>query len=106
MCFEVASRRLQSTVDAYSQDAARPQWQAARLYSGVGSAIDAVSPELKHYIARKAKEEVEVESVRGRTRMLGHVPEAVEAGAHPKAAGANVPKGKAGGKGSPAAGGQ
>ena len=60
----------------------------------------------EHDIASEAREEEEVESVRGRTRMLGHVPEAVEAGAHPKAAGANIPKGKAGGKGSPAAGGQ
>ena len=46
--FEVTARRIQSIVDAYSDDPAPPQRSNARLYSGAGSAADMVAHELKH----------------------------------------------------------
>ena len=69
--FEVLGRRVQSIIDAYSQDASRPLWNNAKYFSGVGSADDLVAPELRHFVSRKAKEEAEIENSRGRARTLG-----------------------------------
>ena len=78
--FEVIARRIQSIVDAYSGDPSRPQRANARLYSGVGSALDMVAPDLKHYVAKKAKDEAEVESMRTRARNLPLTADALAAG--------------------------
>ena len=101
-CFEVAARRIQSIVDAYAGDPSRPSWANARLYSGVGQAEDLVAPELRHYVARRAKEESDVESMRQRVRGLpsGAAAEAAKEGALPKAGeGAGQPKGRGRGRG-------
>ena len=86
VCFEVAARRIQSVIDAYSQDPSKPQWNNARLYSGVSSAMELVSPELRHYVARRAKEEIEVDTMRTRNRTLGLAADASAAGGLPEAA--------------------
>ena len=87
--FEVAARRLQSIVDAHAGE--HPNWGSARLFSGVTSAEDIVMPELRHEVAKKAKEEAEVEAMRSKGRSAA-VLEAVGAGGLPG-------KGAAGGKG-------
>ena len=53
------------------KDASRPLWSNAKYFSGVGSADDLVAPELRHFVSRKAKEEADIESSRGRARTLG-----------------------------------
>ncbi|CAK0807139.1 unnamed protein product [Prorocentrum cordatum] len=83
--FKNIGRRIQSIADAYSGDPFRPQWANARLYSGVGSAVDMVVPELKHYVAKRAKDEIEVESKRVQARSLPIAADAVAAGSLPAA---------------------
>ena len=103
--FEVLGRRVQSIVDAHSADSQRPQWSNARLFSGVGSAVDAISPELRQYVARRAKDEAEVETMRQRSRALAVTSDALSAGGLPKQPPpAKAGKGDGKGKGKPQAG--
>ena len=108
-CLEVAARRIQTIVDAYAVDPAKPSWSNARFYSGVGSVDDLVSPDLRQYVARQAKEESDIESVRQKTRTLGHAAEAVATGGLPAGGGGGgdkatkgKPKGRGRGAGEPA----
>lgn len=96
--FEVAARRIQSIVDAYSQDPSKPSWASARLFAGLGNADDLVAPELRQFAARKAKEESDIESVRTRGKGLAAAAEAVAAGGLPHAED-EAKGGKSGGKG-------
>ncbi len=79
-----------------------------KCFSGVGSADDLVSPELRHAVARRAKEEVDIETARTRTRHSGTVVEAVQSGGLPQAADGTShhpkPKGKGKEKAGPAGG--
>ena len=78
------------------------------MYTGVGSAVDLVSPELRSYVAKKVRDEVEVDNMRNRSRTLAQsqVADALDAGGLPKAAPAHAkqPKGKGKGKEAAAAG--
>ena len=91
MGYEVLARRIQTIVDAYVSDPAHPSWANAKYFSGVGSADDLVSPELRTYVTKRAKEETEIETARGRSRTLhavaaGGLPEKGEGG-HAKSRG-------------------
>ena len=68
--FEAAGRRLQTIVEAYSSSASGgpPDWNHARLFTGVASADDLVSPELRSWAARKGREEVELVQARSKIK--------------------------------------
>ena len=68
---EVLARRLQAIIDAHSgPPGIKPSWEAARLFAGQEAPDDAVDPALRAYVARKAKDEAEVEHSRHRARQL------------------------------------
>ena len=89
MGYEVLARRIQTIVDAYVTDPAHPSWANAKYFSGVSSADDLVAPELRRYVTKRAKDETEIDTARGRSRILGAVvagglPEKKGEGGHPK----------------------
>ena len=95
MGYEVLARRIQTIVDAYVTDPSHLSWANARYFSGVGSADDLVAPELRTYVTKRAKEETEIETARGRSRTLnavaaGGLPERGEGG-HAKGRGKRGP---------------
>ena len=67
---EFLSRRFQAVVDAHSKNAQKPDYASAALFSGVSRPIDGISPELRNYVARKARDEAEVEKQRQKVREL------------------------------------
>lgn len=67
---EVMARRLQTVFDAYELNPRRSNFEAAKYFSGMGSATDAVAPELRSFVARKARDDAEVEKQRQKVREL------------------------------------
>lgn len=67
---EVLARRLQTVFDAYELNPQRPNYEAARYFSGMGTATDAVAPELRSCVAKRARDEAEVEKQRQKAREL------------------------------------
>jgi hypothetical protein len=64
-CFEVIARRVQAVMDAHS--GGKVQWSAAKFFSGtMASGSASISPGLRHYVARRAREEREIENMRSR----------------------------------------
>lgn len=74
--FEGLARRLQTIFDAYEQSATKPNFESARFFRGSGAATDAVSPELRNFAARRARDEGEIEKSRQKVRMLRGLPPA------------------------------
>ena len=60
MSFEKASQRLQLIVEAHAEVGQAPSWKMAGYYNGVSTLTDVVSPALRQYGTRRAKEEAEV----------------------------------------------
>ena len=81
---EFLCRRIQAVVEAHSQNAQKPDYSSVTLFSGVSKPLDAVAPELKAFVARRAKEEADIEKVRQKVRELKPGP---KGGGHPPAAG-------------------
>ena len=52
------------------QSATKPNFESARFFSGFGPATDAVSPELRCFAARRARDEAEIEKQRQKVREL------------------------------------
>ena len=48
----------------------KPNYDSATLFAGTSRAADGVSPELKGFVARKARDEAEVEKARQKVREL------------------------------------
>ena len=69
VCLEILARRIQLMTDAL-QVPMRPNWEAAKYFAGLPSADDVVSPSLRTYVARKAKDESEIFNARSRAREL------------------------------------
>ena len=57
--FERVGRRLSTIIDAYSSSGT-PNWQMSRHYEGTLTSFDAVSPSLRQWGLRRAKEENEL----------------------------------------------
>ena len=57
-CLERAARRCQALVQVYG-DPDKPNWGLVKFYGGAGVG-DAVGPALRSFVARRAKEEVEI----------------------------------------------
>ena len=91
-CFEKLSRRLQAVIDAYSGAAGSgPNWKMARFYDGAQTAADAVSPQLRQWGLRQAKDEAELSTQRVKDRPA-------EDGETPRDDGSGAGRGKGGGK--------
>ena len=75
-CMEVCSRRAQTIFDAYEVNPSKPNFESARYFSGQGSISDAVSPELRSFVARRARDDAEVEKQRQKVRELRRPPAA------------------------------
>eukprot|EP00435_Cladocopium_sp_Y103_P023715 s178_g5.t1 len=68
---EVAARRIQSIVEAYSAGApGAPDWSNSKLFTGYIGPDDLVSPQLRSWAARWGKEEVEISQARNKMREL------------------------------------
>ena len=63
--FEKISRRIQIIIEAHKPGQA-PSWQMARYLGGEASIGDAVSPALRSYGVRRAREDYEVQNARSR----------------------------------------
>ena len=66
---EVVCRRLQAIVDAY-MNPARPCWENAKVFAGLGSPDDLVSPMFRTYATKKNKDELELIQARIKVREL------------------------------------
>ena len=86
---EVICRRVQSIVDAYSTPG-RIDFTQARHFVGSGSLEDAIDPALRNYVARKSKDEAEIQNARDKAR--ANAPTAAAAAAAPGAPGPTRPK--------------
>ena len=62
---EILSRRLAAIVEAYS-DPAKVDWHSARYYRGVAGVEEAIAPGLRSFVARRAKDDVELHNARQR----------------------------------------
>jgi len=69
LCLEVAGRRLQLCVEAYSNPS-KPCWDAAKFFSGRSVAEDGIAPEMRRYIAKEARNDAEILLARSRGREL------------------------------------
>ena len=69
ICVEVLARRIQSIVDAYSNPG-RIDFTQARHFIGSGSLEDAIDPALRDFVARKSKDEAEIQNARDKARQL------------------------------------
>jgi hypothetical protein len=67
---ECAGRRIQAIIDAHAVNPQRPNYDSATLFAGTGRATDGVSPDLKNFVARKARDEADVEKSRQKIREL------------------------------------
>ena len=70
ICMEVAGHRLQSIVDAYAANPARPNWAMAKYYESSDRSVDIVSEPLKRFAARRAKEDWDLQTAHTRVREL------------------------------------
>ena len=92
---EVIARRIQSIVDAYSNPG-RIDFTQARHFVGTSSLEDAVDPALRNYVARKSKDEAEIQNARDKARALAATPSpSGPSGPTPGAPGPARPKRKA-----------
>ena len=100
ICIEAICRRIQSIVDAYSNPG-RIDFTQARHFVGTGSLEDAIDPTLNNYVARKSKDEAEIQNARDKARWPAPTtgPAAASAAPYTNAAGPTKPKRKARPKG-------
>lgn len=69
MSMEVICRRIQAISDAYTNPA-KPSWENAKVFAGLGSPEDIVSPTFRTYAVKKNKDELELLQARQKVREL------------------------------------
>ena len=69
-CLELAARRWEAVVDAYATNAGKPNYDAVALFNPLGRSVDGVPGALRAHVAKKAKEEAEIEKQRVKAREL------------------------------------
>ena len=67
---ELCGLRLQTIIDAYETNPKQPSFDHAKYFSGMPSSSDAVSPSLRSFAAKKARDEAEIEKQRQKVREL------------------------------------
>ena len=101
LCCERLARRVQAICDAH-RDPEHVSWTSAGYYAGSASAADAVMPSMRNYVARRAREEADINAAhyRAAPQQPGRVAAAaaVDEGGLPPA-GTRPPKGRGRGKG-------
>ena len=100
---EVICRRIQLIADAYTNPA-KPNWDNAKLFAGTGSSEEIISPHLKTWVGRKAKDEPEVTFARAKVPDPRGAPQrvvedAVESGGLPGGQAKSKGRGKNRGRG-------
>ena len=71
-CLEVAARRVAQISEAYRVAPGQPAaWEAGRFLTGTSDPYDVVSPELRNFANRAARDEAERLTAIGRSRGLG-----------------------------------
>ncbi|CAK0838221.1 unnamed protein product, partial [Prorocentrum cordatum] len=71
-CLEVAARRVAQISEAYRVVPGQPAtWEAGRFLTGTSGPFDVVSPELRNFANRAARDESERLAALGRSRALG-----------------------------------
>ena len=82
-------RRIISVVEAHAAAGATPDWGSSRYYSGTANPYDLVPRDLRHHVAREAKDDLEVQQMRQKSKTAaaaadgGWAPSAVATGALP-----------------------
>eukprot|EP00971_Amphidinium_carterae_P017385 342789-Amphidinium_carterae.2 len=67
MCLEVCARRIQLLCDVYSNPQ-KPNWEAARLFTGLPEVGDVVTRELRNHVAQRAQMEANILKARVKMR--------------------------------------
>ena len=67
---ELAARRWEAVVDAYATNPGKPNYDAVALFNPLGRSVDGVPGTLRAHVAKKAKEEAEIEKQRVKAREL------------------------------------
>ena len=63
---ETVAWRIAQIVEAYSGDGGKPRWAGVRHYEGCTSAMDCIEPNLRAAVAKKIREELDLENLRGK----------------------------------------
>ena len=82
LCCERLARRMQAIVEAH-RDPEQVSWGMARYFGGSASAVDAAMPNMRSYVARRAREDAEVSTAYPRSGAAAAAP-------HPTARAANM----------------
>lgn len=83
--FELMGRRWQLILDAHSSDSQKPNYEGSIYYSGLEHQRFGIMPDLSAHVARRMKEDVQVEIQRGKARELKAAPAAAAFKAKAKA---------------------
>jgi hypothetical protein len=89
--FELMGRRWQLILDAHSTDAQKPNYEGSIYYSGLEHQRFGIMPDLSAHVARRMKEDVQIEVQRGKARELKAAPAAAAFKAKAKAKAAGGP---------------
>eukprot|EP00971_Amphidinium_carterae_P332406 6466556-Amphidinium_carterae.2 len=95
MCLEICARRIQLLCDVYANPQ-KPNWEAARLFTGLPEVSDVVTRELRNHVAQKAQAEASILKARVKMRELRQSDEGAgpsKPKVLPKAKGEAAPKG-------------
>ena len=63
---ENVARRIAQTVEAYSGEGSKPRWAGVHHCEGRTSAMDCIDPNLRAAVAKKTREELDLENLRGK----------------------------------------
>ena len=63
---ETVARQIAQIVEAYSGEGGRPRWAGVRHNEGRTSAMDCIDPNLRAAVAKKTREELDLENLRGK----------------------------------------
>ena len=61
---EALCRSIQAIIDAYKVNANKPNFESSKYYSGLIGMQDGVSPALRAHVARRVRDDAEVEKER------------------------------------------
>ena len=63
---ETVARRIAQIVEVLSGEGGKPRWAGVHHYGGRTSAMDCIDPNLRAAVARKTREELDLENLRGK----------------------------------------
>ena len=63
---EIVVRRIAQIIEAYSGEGGKPRWAGVHHYEGRTSAMDCIDPNLRAAVAKKTREELDLENLHGK----------------------------------------